>query len=87
MQFPDQLKPLLGIVIALAIVHTVLRARAARTRGEGSVWIRKHRGVAPHRGHPPIDAGQEGDPAQALARLRDLAQRPRTSDERDPHRD
>jgi hypothetical protein len=88
MQFPEHLKPLLAVVIALAIAHTVLRARAARRRVERTAWTRKARGVAPRQAHAPIDAGQEGDPAQALARLRELAGPSHASDDdRNPPRD
>ena len=61
---PPELKPLLGIVIALAILHAVLKVRARVAERKASAR------AATRRGKPPIAAGDAPAPGEALEALR-----------------
>jgi hypothetical protein len=68
---PSELKPLLAIVIALAIVHALLKVRARVPRAQ-------RRGLAVKKAPiqlvaPSADAGTASTPEEALARLRERA--------------
>lgn len=68
MGFPVELRPLLALVIVLAIGHTILRTRVKRgapaRRAVQRESVQRSREAAPMKGDLP------SDPAEALAALR-----------------
>jgi hypothetical protein len=67
---PPELKPLLAVVIALAIVHAVLKVRAKASRPAGRGRIGRIAPMQPSRSTTE-DASPAPTPEQALARLRE----------------
>jgi len=66
---PPELKPLLGIVIALAILHAVLKVRARVAERNPSAR------AATRRGKQPIATGESSAPSEALEALRRAVER------------